>query len=180
MTLQIKKFNKNDIRRVCSWMKSEKDLVQWAGIIFSWPFTQKQFRDHLKASLAKQPPLYSFGLHKRDLLVGYCELADVNRKAQAARLSRVIISPRYRNKCFSQIMIKHILAFGFQELGLNRIGLGVFDFNKPAIKCYKKLGFVLEGTLRESVKVGDSFWDCHFMSILKKEWHRKNNSQLHP
>ena len=67
-------------------------------------------------------------------------------------------------------MIGHVLKFGFEELGLNRIALGVFDFNKPAIKCYKKMGFKLEGTLREASKVGDSFWNCHMMSILRKEW----------
>jgi RimJ/RimL family protein N-acetyltransferase len=42
-----------------------------------------------------------------------------------------------------------VLKFGFDELGLNRIGLGVFYFNKPAIKCYKNMGFKLEGTLRD-------------------------------
>jgi RimJ/RimL family protein N-acetyltransferase len=118
--------------------------------------------------------LYSFGLYKGDLLIGYCELAGVHRKAQAAQLSRVIISPRHRNKGLAIIMIKYVLAFGFQELGLNRIGLGVFDFNKPAIKCYKKVGFTLEGTLRESARVGDSFWNCHMMSLLRKEWCRQN------
>jgi len=179
MPLQVKRFREKDIRRVYSWIKSERVLVQWAGPIFSWPFTQKQFRDHLRASRAKQPTFYPFGLYKGDLLVGYCELSDVHRKAQAARLSRVIISPGYRNKGLAQIMIENVLGFGFQEFGLNRIGLGVFDFNKPAIKCYKKLGFVLEGTLRESAKVGNSFWNCHMMSILRKEWHRKNSSQLH-
>lgn len=89
------------------------------------------------------------------------------------------ISPGHRNKGFSQIMIDHVLRFGFQELELNRIGLSVFDFNKPAIKCYKKLGFTLEGTLRESARVNNSFWNCHMMSILRKEWHRQNSSQSH-
>jgi len=67
-------------------------------------------------------------------------------------------------------MIARVLRFGFCELGLNRIALGVFDFNKSAIKCYKNMGFKLEGTLRQTSKVGDSFWNCHMMSILRKEW----------
>ena len=50
-------------------------------------------------------------------------------------------------------MISPVLKFGFEELGLNRIALGVFDFNKSAIKCYKNMGFKLEGTLRQSAKV---------------------------
>jgi RimJ/RimL family protein N-acetyltransferase len=48
--------------------------------------------------------------------------------------------------------------------------LGVFDFNTPAIRCYTKAGFILEGTLREHAKVGDQYWNCHMMSLLRKEW----------
>jgi RimJ/RimL family protein N-acetyltransferase len=176
MTLQIKRFREKDVRSVCSWIKSERVLVQWAGPIFSWPFTQKQFREQLQTAKGESPTLYPFGLYRGDTVIGYCELAAYSRRANSAQLSRVIVSPKYRNKGFAQIMIDSVLRFGFQELELNRIGLGVFDFNTPAIKCYKKLGFVLEGTLRESAKVGNSFWDCLIMSILRKEWHRKNSS----
>jgi RimJ/RimL family protein N-acetyltransferase len=104
------------------------------------------------------------------MLIGYCELARYDRKSQSAHISQVIISPKHRSKGFAKIMIGSVLKFGFEELGLNRIMLGVFDFNKPAIKCYKKMGFKLEGTLRQTTKVGDSFWNCHMMSILRKEW----------
>jgi RimJ/RimL family protein N-acetyltransferase len=145
-------------------------MVQWAGPIFEWPMTQKQFREHLRAVKTKPATLYSFGLYRDSILIGYCELSHYNRKSQSANLSRVIISPRHRNKGFAQTMIACVLRFGFQELGLNRIGLGVFDFNIRAIKCYKSMGFKLEGTLRESAKVGNSFWTCHMMSILRKEW----------
>ena len=33
-----------------------------------------------------------------------------------------------------------------------------------------KTGFSFEGALRESEKVGDTYWDYHLMSILRKEW----------
>jgi RimJ/RimL family protein N-acetyltransferase len=29
---------------------------------------------------------------------------------------------------------------------------------------------VPEGTLRQFVKVDDSYWNCHLMSILRTEW----------
>jgi RimJ/RimL family protein N-acetyltransferase len=170
MMLQVKKFRVKDISRICSWIKSERDLVQWSGPIFCWPMSQKQFRQHLRAAKGKAVTLYPFGLYRGSILVGYCEIFGYNRKTSSAQLSRVIISPRHRNKGFAQIMIGGVLSFGFEKLGLNRLGLGVFDFNKPAIKCYKNAGFKLEGTLRESAKVGDNYWNCHIMSILRKEW----------
>jgi RimJ/RimL family protein N-acetyltransferase len=176
MHLQIEKFRNKDVGRVCSWIKSERALVQWAGPSFSWPMTQKQLRGQLRMAKGKAATLFQFGLYRGNTLIGYCELARYDRKSQSAHLSRVIISPKHRNKGFAQIMIGSVLKFGFEELGLNRVALGVFDFNKPAIKCYKKTGFKLEGTLRQTSKVGDSFWNCHMMSILRKEW-QANHSE---
>ena len=173
MQLQVKKFRAGDIGRVCSWITSEKIMVQWAGPAFSWPITQKQLRQRLRAARCKTPTLFPFGLYHGSTLIGYCELAEYNRKSQSAYLSQVIISPKHRNKGLALIMISRVLKFGFGELGLHRIGLGVFDFNKPAIRCYKKMGFKMEGTLREAFKVGNCFWNCHAMSILHKEWQEK-------
>lgn len=173
MPLQLEKFRFKDIGRICSWIRSEAQMVQWSGPVFEWPLTQKQFRVHLRAVKTRPPTLFSFGLYLGRTLIGYCELSHYNRKSQSANLSRVIISPKHRNKGFAQIMISGVIKFGFGELGLNRIGLGVFDFNKQAIKCYKKMGFKPEGTLRQSAKVGDSFWSCNMMSILHKEWRDK-------
>jgi len=85
-------------------------------------------------------------------------------------LSRVLIAPKNRNKGLGEFMLKEVMYYGFNKLDLNRIGLGVFDFNTPAIRCYTKLGFILEGTLREYAKVGDKYWNCHMMSLLRRDW----------
>ena len=62
------------------------------------------------------------------------------------------------------------MGYAFQELGLNRIGLSVFDFNKKAISAYEKLGFVVEGRFRQAIKRRSGFHDAILMSILKSEW----------
>jgi RimJ/RimL family protein N-acetyltransferase len=144
------------IRDVLFWIKTEADMVQWAGHVFTWPLTEK-------------PSLYPFVLSDRKRVVGYCELSQYRRDFNSAMLSRVIVSPKRRNKGLGTFMINEVLRFGFTDLGLNRIGLGVFDFNKAAIRCYTRVGFVSEGTLRRSAKVGKSYWNCRLMSILRKE-----------
>ncbi len=161
------------IRDIVSWVKSESDMVQWAGPAFKWPMTQKQFREHI--SIGKTPPqtLYPFILLNHNNVSGYCELSGFHRATDQARLTRVIISPDHRNEGLAKTMINNVLNFGFETLELNRIALGVFDFNVAAIKCYNDIGFYLEGTFRESAKVGETYWNCHSMSILRKEWDSK-------
>lgn len=72
-------------------------------------------------------------------------------------------------------MIKEMLRMGFYKMSLNRISLGTFDFNTAAIKCYQKTGFKPEGTLRQSIKAGKSYWNCRIMSILKSEWQKSKS-----
>ena len=102
------------IPEILSWIKTEADMVQWAGSVFSWPLTQKQFREHLKSAKAQQPTLYPFTLCDEDELLGYCEISDYIRKNDSAMLSRVIISPRKRGKGLGEFMIKEVLRFGFK------------------------------------------------------------------
>ncbi len=168
--MEVVAFKLKYVPEVLSWVKTEADMVQWAGHSFVWPLTQRQFREHLKGRGMPLSSLYPFALLLRGRLVGYCELSNHRRSAKSAMLSRVIIAPRRRGRGLGAFMVRDVLRFGFSDLELNRIDLGVFDFNEAAIRCYKRIGFVHEGTLRQSAKVGDSYWNCHLMSILREEW----------
>ncbi len=169
-SMELVPFKQKHIRVIRSWIKTEADMIQWAGSTFVWPLTQNQFREHLKAARIEHPSLYPFSLEKRGKVVGYCEISDHRRRYNSAMLSRVIISARYRQKDLGKFMVKQALQYAFSDLGLNRLGLGVFDSNETAIRCYTRAGFVLEGTLRQVVKVGNSYWNYHLMSVLRKEW----------
>jgi len=173
--MELVPFKQKYIRDVISWIKTERDLVQWAGATFFWPLTQKQFREHLKAAKTAIPDLYPFALCQRGKIVGYCEISDLKLAYDSAVLSRVLVNPRSRNKGLGQFMVKQAVRFGFEQLGLNRIGLGVFDFNIPAVQCYIRAGFVYEGTLRQSARAVGEYWNCHMMSLLKMEWKADNS-----
>ena len=168
--MNVGRFKRNHIPEVVSWSKDEADLIQWAGTVFSWPLTQTQFRRHLEAAQGEHPTLYPFGLYQGARILGYCELSDYQKRFQAARITRVIIHPKKRRQGLGQRMLRAVMEHGFCKMGMNRIALGVFDFNQTAIRCYETMGFIREGTLREPVKVGQEFWNCHLMSILRKEW----------
>ncbi len=175
--LIFKPFRLKDASIVLSWVKSESEMFQWAGPVFTWPLTQAHFHRYLAAAKTKSPVLYPFGLYNGSTILGYCEISNYDRRFNCANASRVIISPKRHNEKLGQYMIGQLLTFGFEQLSLNRIGLGVFDFNTAAIKCYTKVGFALDGTLRQSIKVGESYWNCHIMSVLRDEWRPTESPQ---
>lgn len=63
-----------------------------------------------------------------------------------------------------------MLQLAFEDLGLYRVGLAVFEFNGRAIRAYEKAGFRVEGRLREAILRDGRRWDEITMSVLEHEW----------
>jgi RimJ/RimL family protein N-acetyltransferase len=89
-------------------------------------------------------------------------------------ISRVLVAPGHRGNGIGTKMVEKAVRFGFEELGLHRLELRVFDFNRAAIQCYEKVGFRQEGVLREARRVGNVWWSLVCMSLLEHEWREKN------
>ena len=81
-------------------------------------------------------------------VVGHIELNDIDMRNNSATVCRVLVGePSLRGKGIGIQMLRRLLQIGFDGLGLHRIDLVVFDFNRAAIKCYEGVGFVKEGRL---------------------------------
>lgn len=83
---------------------------------------------------------------------------------------RTLIGPKGRNRGLGTEATRLVVGHGFEQLGLNRIALGVFNFNPRAIRAYEKAGFVAEGTEREALFHEGEWIDATCMSILAREW----------
>lgn len=70
-----------------------------------------------------------------------------------------------------------ILDFGFGELRLHRVFLHVVDGNDRVLRVYEKVGFVHEGTKRESYYRHGRYLDTRVMGILAGEWRAVERSR---
>lgn len=114
----------------------------------------------------------SFAIHVegRDAPVGVISLMSLSEANGSAELSVIVGEPEYRHHGYGAAAIARIVRYGFEDLGLNRVGLSVFEFNEAAIATYEKLGFTREGRLRRAVRRADGFHDAILMSVLHDEW----------
>jgi ribosomal-protein-alanine N-acetyltransferase len=67
-------------------------------------------------------------------------------------------------------VMKTALAFGFENMGLNRIDAMLHPENIGSRRVLEKSGFELEGILKEFWFVRGTFWDAMLMSLLKKDY----------
>jgi RimJ/RimL family protein N-acetyltransferase len=102
--------------------------------------------------------------------VGHVELDAIERRHRTATLTRVLVSPAHRGRGLGGALTAAALERGFEGEGLHRIQLRVFDFNASAISCYERLGFRREGLLRETRRIGQTWWSSLVMSLLEDEW----------
>jgi RimJ/RimL family protein N-acetyltransferase len=66
------------------------------------------------------------------------------------------------------------LRYAFLELNLHRVSLGVFEYNRRAIRSYEKAGFILEGIERGVLNRDGERANIFYMGILRSEWEAIN------
>ena len=169
----LRPFERSDFARLIGWVGSPAFLLQWAGPLFTYPLDVAQL-DRYLADAQQEPPtrmVFTAVDEATGAAVGHIELAKIDARNRSASLSRVLIGEAsQRGKGAGVEMVRRALEVGFDRLGLHRIDLVVFDFNRGAIACYERAGFAIEGRLREARRFGEEFWTLIQMSILEHEW----------
>ena len=102
--------------------------------------------------------------------IGNCGLHDGQPENRRASLGIMIGDKDYWSNGYGTDAIITLLRFGFHEMNLNRVWLHTYDFNERAIACYKKCGFVVEGTLRENSYREGRYINTITMGILRSEF----------
>jgi diamine N-acetyltransferase len=105
--------------------------------------------------------------------VGYVILTGLTNPNKSIELLRITIGPKNKGHVKKAFRIVKELAFTKYEA--NRLWLNVKVTNARAIHLYTKQGFQLEGTLRECLKVGNTYESLHIMSLLKREYKVDSN-----
>ena len=69
------------------------------------------------------------------------------------------------------IVAKIVLNYAFNRMKYHKVYLRVLNYNKRAIKCYEKCGFVHEGIDREGALIDGKYETDIYMSIIEDEYH---------
>jgi len=142
-------------------------LTSWAATPLGQSAVKRLFEER---DLSTTDDSFAIHVNGEDEPVGVISLMNLSEANASADLSVIVGHPDDRNHGFGAEAIERILRYAFEDLGLNRVGLSVFEFNESAISTYERLGFGHEGRLRRAVKREDGFHDAILMSALRDEW----------
>ncbi|MGN6870137.1 MAG: GNAT family N-acetyltransferase [Solirubrobacteraceae bacterium] len=157
-----------DFPTLLSWISSADALFQWSGPWdFRWPLSRAQLQRDLERA-GDQRRVYAV-VDTGDELVGHAMLT-IQSEHRLGVVGRVLIDPARRGEGLGTGLMYEIVRVGFDELGLHRLQLGVYDFNLGAIACYERVGFVIEGRMRDSTRGSTGYWSGYLMALLEPEY----------
>lgn len=102
--------------------------------------------------------------------IGFISISEIDKENQKADIGMLIGEKEYWDKGYGSdaliTLLKHLLF----DLGFNRIGLEVFEYNHRAKRVYEKIGFKVEGIERQGLLRKDKYYDIYLMGILREEF----------
>lgn len=89
------------------------------------------------------------------------------RQADTVYLATLVIHPSFKRKGAAIAVLQHIVATA-RAAGKNRLELEVSVNNPNAIALYEKMGFEIEGRIRQSYRIGPekTYYDDYLMGLL--------------
>lgn len=173
--IKLDLMEKEDLQRIVEWNadKSADDLLQWAGHIYNYPLTIMQVENYFFNNVKKDNSsifVYKIKLIYTDEIIGTIELRETDKNNKTGRVCRFLIgNENFRAKGIGTRVLEDVLRIGFEDLQFKKITLRVYDFNKSAIKCYEKAGFIKEKFIEKVSKSSEGYWNLYEMGISKNK-----------
>lgn len=99
---------------------------------------------------------------------GFVILQGCRNPNRSIELKRVVLQPKGQG--LGRAGVRLLKRMAFQDMKAHRFWLDVKSLNQRALALYASEGFVEEGRLRESVRVGDGYDSLIVMSMLDREY----------
>lgn len=102
-------------------------------------------------------------------IIGHLTIRFIDNARKIARIGFVIVDDCKRGKGYGKQLVSSALKYAFEELNADKVTLGVFENNTPAIHCYLSCGFkIVKTEITESYKCMGKTWNCIEMELDRK------------
>ena len=156
-----------------------EDIVRWRNqkfvrqrFIYQKDFTIESQRQWIENKVGSGEVVQFIIEYKKDnKRVGSVYLRDIDSNNHKAEYGIFLGEKDYLGKGIGGETAKLVLAYAFQNMGLNKVFLRVLADNICAIKSYEKAGFKMEGYFKQDVMIRGEYKDVIFMGVCADQCH---------
>lgn len=109
-------------------------------------------------------------------IVGVVGHVNINRVHMKTELG-YWISQEYQGRGIVTKAVRTLVDHAFSELSLNRVEIQAGEANVRSRAVAERLGFQLEGMLRESLRVNDHYVSHAVYGMLKRDWRSRKDEE---
>lgn len=161
--IKLEQFDETDFDRLISWIDSEEFMLQFAGPIFTFPLTTDQLDLYISDKNRFALKVISLETGK---VIGHSEVYNSGNKI--VKLCRILLGDKnLRGRGIGEEIVKGLVEFSFNKLDALTIELNVYEWNTSAIRCYEKVGFIVNPLISNTTKFKNHEWTSLNMVLNK-------------
>ena len=167
--LLLREITHNDIDAMFA-IHGDPDLMKW----FGQPVADREAARNLIdvfASWQQLPdPGVRWGLQRRDVpgLIGSCGLFGRRRNDRSCTLGYELAHGA-QGQGYMTEALQLTIRWGFEQMDLHRIEARIHPNNLPSLQLAGRLGFTIEGLLRDVAHWSGQHHDLHVLSLLETD-----------
>ncbi len=165
----IRSLEEDDAKYLYTWYNNQ-DVNLWST--GAWPLgTMFSMQDIVERFIEPDPdcPRYAV-LAESGQLIGTIGFRELNLPARSATVFITIGDQAHWDHGYGTDALITFARFLFTQWNLHRLSLDTWDGNVRALKAYEKVGFQIEGRLREARYVLGEYRDAIQLGLLRDEF----------
>lgn len=176
--VRLRRVEREDLPRFVEWLNDPEVRDHLAAF---HPLSLAQEERWFESTLALDPACQPFAIEAKSgpekletgptpwTHVGGLGFHQVDWKNRTAEFGIVIGHKAFWGSGYGTDATRAFVGWGFRVLNLNRVSLRVYEDNTRAIRAYQKVGFLVEGRLRQDRFHAGRYMDTLVMGLLKDE-----------
>lgn len=163
----LRPVEESDLPQFVEWL-ADPEVTRWLAAVGDPPTLEDEYE--WWRARREDPDNVMWAIDTLDgRMIGTVDLRLVPH-AMRAELGIAIQDKSQWSKGYGTAVVRLVLQYAFEEMGLHRVELHVDEENVRAIRCYEKCGFVREGLLREHRVVEGRYVNTIAMAVLAQDW----------
>jgi [ribosomal protein S5]-alanine N-acetyltransferase len=168
--LQLRQLRSGDIAELFAIFSDTQTMRYWSHKPFTELAEAEAYLRNIDAGRVNGTHLtWGIALREDDKVIGTTTLFSLNLKHRRAEIGYALASNWWK-RGFGSEALRSVLAHAFDTLGYLRIEADIDPRNTASCGLVEKLGFRLEGQLRERWRVGSEIQDSSLYGLLAREF----------
>jgi RimJ/RimL family protein N-acetyltransferase len=170
--VRLRPLAERDVDDILTWV-NDREVVGNLASFSGKPFTRDDELAYVRTMQASNADRVFTVLAADDgRYLGQVGIHQIFWRSRVGRLSAIIGNKSEWGNGFGTAAIARLLDHAFADDQLHKVWLMVFETNQRARRTYERVGFQVEGILREEYFHDDGWHNMVRMSLLDHEWSR--------